>query len=50
MYCTFEETSSCPFINSNDTRERWTLVDGNGQVKDNTLNLGITIDMIILKT
>jgi hypothetical protein len=42
IYCTFEEATFCPLSNNYDATELWTLVDGNGQVKDNTLNIGMT--------
>jgi hypothetical protein len=38
--CTFED-DSCRLFSSADTKEQWQLVDGNGIIPDNTLNLGL---------
>jgi len=46
--CSFEESSGCSLINSDITDEVWQLTDESNVIKDNTLNLGSDICIIII--
>lgn len=40
LVCAFED-DSCPLEKSDESTELWLKIDGNGIIKDNTLNIGL---------